>query len=177
MEVARASIAYGIAEGKRMRLSCEDYAPRLQLQRACFVTLRIEGGLRGCVGCLEPRDALVCEVARAAYSAAFKDPRFDPVSSSELDLLQFHVSVLTPPKPMHFSDERSLLEQLRPGVDGLVLRSGSRSGTFLPQVWENIPEPKDFLRQLRLKAGLPANYWSDSLTVERYQTESFGAKH
>ncbi len=175
IEVARASVSLGVSGAGRYKPRVEDYPPRLRQRRACFVTLRIDGRLRGCVGCLEPREGLVCEVAQAAHSAAFKDPRFAQVTEVELDALQFHISVLTPPVAMHFTDEQTLLSQLRPGIDGLVLRVGKHCGTFLPQVWESIPEPADFLRQLRLKAGLAPDHWSDSLIVERYQTESFGA--
>ncbi len=106
---------------------------------------------------------------------AEKNDVADRRAEVELDALQFHISVLTPPVAMHFTDEQTLLSQLRPGIDGLVLRVGKHCGTFLPQVWESIPEPADFLRQLRLKAGLAPDHWSDSLIVERYQTESFGA--
>ncbi len=173
LEVARASIVSGLEHGRRSRPNKSEHGPRLRKHRSCFVTLHLHGELRGCVGCLRARSPLVEEVAQAAHSAAFRDSRFPPLDQSELADLQIHVSVLSEPKPMQFESEQDLLAQLRPGVDGLVLSEGSRLGTFLPDVWEKFPEPAVFFAHLRTKAGLASGYWSDSLRVERYTTESF----
>jgi AmmeMemoRadiSam system protein A len=116
----------------------------------------------------------VQDVADHAFAAAFEDPRFLPVQKEELPELQIHISVLSPSEPLHFSSEEELLAQLRPGVDGLILHLGQRRATFLPAVWKSLPDPYTFLVQLKQKAGLPIDFWSDELQVERYTTDSFG---
>jgi len=117
--------------------------------------------------------SLVEDVAENAWSAAFRDPRFPPLTAAELPGLGIHISVLTPPQPMHFTSEADLLRQIRPGVDGLILQDGWARGTFLPSVWESLPRVADFWTQLKHKAGLPAHHWSADLRVFRYETESF----
>ncbi len=114
------------------------------------------------------------DVVENAFASAFKDPRFPPLAAAEFDDLEIHISVLSPATPMMFSSEADLLRQLRPGVDGLILEDGPHRGTFLPSVWESLPQPLEFLRNLKMKAGLPADHWSDRVRVYRYQTESFG---
>jgi AmmeMemoRadiSam system protein A len=116
---------------------------------------------------------LIVDVAENAFSAAFRDPRFTPVGPNELDDLTVHISVLSKPEPITFANEDELLQQLRPGIDGLILRDGRNRGTFLPSVWESLPQPGEFLTHLKTKAGLPPNHWSDAIEVERYTTESF----
>lgn len=143
--------------------------------RATFVTLEIGGALRGCIGVLEAIRPLVVDVARNAFAAAFEDPRFPRLTRAELPRLDIHISVLTPPEPMHFDSEADLLRQIRPGIDGLILEDRGRRGTFLPSVWEQLPKPDEFFEHLRHKAGLPGGYWSETLIVSRYTTESFGA--
>ncbi len=130
--------------------------------------------MRGCIGTLEAFRPLAEDIAHNAYAAAFQDPRFPPVDASEVDGLDIHLSLLTPAEPMSFQSEQDLLVQLRPGVDGLILAEGGRRGTFLPSVWEQLPEPAQFLEHLKLKAGLPKTYWSDSIRVFRYETEGVG---
>ncbi|MDX1593571.1 MAG: AmmeMemoRadiSam system protein A [Gammaproteobacteria bacterium] len=174
LALARASIAHGLAHGEPLRPDPEGYPEILLARRACFVTLHLDGLLRGCIGSLEARRPLVEDVAGNAYAAAFRDPRFPPVTEDEAPRLELEISVLSPPEPMRCGSEAELLAQLRPGVDGLVLADLGRSGTFLPSVWEQLPEPRDFLAHLKRKAGLPADYWSASLTVSRYTTERFG---
>ncbi len=171
--VARRSVQEGLLAGAVWEPDAKGFGARLQEARACFVTLHVERRLRGCVGTLQARRPLVVEVARSAHGAAFRDPRFAPVSASELAELAYHISVLSSSEPMVFSCESDLLRQLRPGLDGLVLRDAGHTGTFLPDVWKNLPHPMEFLRQLRLKAGLAPDHWSDTLTVARYTTESF----
>lgn len=149
-------------------------APALQAERASYVTLEQQGQLRGCIGHLEAVTALACDVAENAYAAAFRDPRFSPVSAQELDGLQIKISVLTPPEPIAFSTETELLEAIEPGIDGLILSDGTRRGTFLPSVWSQLPTREGFLRHLKQKAGLAPNHWSPRIRVERYRTESFG---
>ncbi len=173
LQVARDSIAHGLRTGRPLVVDPADFDPELQAQRATFVTLEEGGQLRGCIGHLEAIQPLVADVAENAFNAAFRDPRFPPVSAGEFDALEIHISVLSPPEPMAFDSETDLLRQIRPGVDGLILEEGIYKGTFLPSVWEQLPDPRQFLAQLKMKAGLPPNYWSDTLKVSRYTTESF----
>jgi AmmeMemoRadiSam system protein A len=149
------------------------YTQALQRPAATFVTLRREGELRGCIGGLTVKQALVLDVVENAAGAALRDPRFFPLNASELIGLHIHISVLSSLTPLAFDSETELLAQLRPGVDGLLLELGARRGTFLPSVWDTLPEPRDFLRELKRKAGLPHDYWSLELRISRYTTESF----
>jgi len=173
LTLARKSIQSGLDRGNRLTIRTEDYSERLREKRACFVTLNKSSVLRGCIGHLEAVQPLVADVVENAYSAAFRDPRFPPLQSSELDSLDIHISVLTPASLLPFTSERDLVDKLQPGIDGLIIQSGSRRGTFLPSVWESLPEPREFLRHLKLKAGMTADYWSDDILTYRYTTESF----
>jgi AmmeMemoRadiSam system protein A len=175
LAVAAQSIEHGLNQDRPLDPDPHDYPAALQAIRATFVTLTIGGALRGCIGVLEAIRPLVVDVARNAFAAAFEDPRFPPLTRMELPRLEIHISVLSPPEPMHFSSEAELLEQIRPGVDGLILEDRGRRGTFLPSVWEQLQRPAEFFEHLRGKAGLPAGHWSDTLRVSRYTTESFGA--
>jgi len=173
LAIARQSIDHGLSHGRPLPVDADDYPAPLQALRATFVTLHENGQLRGCIGTLEAHRPLVEDVADNAFSAAFRDPRFAPVSAAERDRLDLEISVLSPATPMQFDSEQDLLQQLRPGIDGLVLEDGPYRGTFLPSVWEQLPDPVDFLRQLKRKAGLSVDHWSPSLKVSRYVTESF----
>jgi len=173
LDIARKSIVHGLDYGRPLAARAKDYPPELGLERASFVTLHRLGHLRGCIGHLEAIQPLVEDVAENAYSAAFRDPRFAPLRSEELSDLTIHISVLSVPVPMSFTSEQDLLRQLRPGRDGLILKDGHHRGTFLPSVWESLPDPKDFLRQLKRKAGLPEHHWRSSVEIYRYETESF----
>lgn len=174
LSVARASIEHGLETGQPLPVHPAEYHRDLKALRACFVTLNLDGELRGCIGHLEAVQPLVVDVAENAFAAAFRDPRFMPLRAAEWPRVQVHISVLTPPEPMTFSDEPDLLAQIRPGEDGLILSDGPNRGTFLPSVWESVPDPRDFLAHLKRKAGLAANHWSDQMQVWRYRTESFG---
>ncbi len=171
LNIARASISNGLRQGQPLPIRLEDYPPVLQAPRASFVTLQINDQLRGCIGSLEAVRPLVEDVAENAFAAAFRDPRFPPVSDREFDQLDYHISILSPSKPLEFESENDLLKKLRPGIDGLILEKRGQRGTFLPSVWESLPSPRQFLAQLKVKAGLPADYWSDSIKVERYTVE------
>ncbi len=168
---ALTSIRRGIS-GERLQVTPGDYSPALQTHRATFVTLQFEGRLRGCIGSLEAHQALITDVVDNAYAAAFSDPRFPPVTSVEYDSLTLHLSILNPPEAVSFQTEDELIGQLRPGVDGLILHEGVHRGTFLPSVWESLTEPRDFLNQLKCKAGLPGDYWSSTIRIERYTVET-----
>ncbi len=173
LDIARRSIRHGLDQGVALQVQADDFEPPLRAVRACFVTLNLHAALRGCIGHLEASLPLVEDVAESAFSAAFKDPRFPPLAENEYDGLELHISVLTPAEPLPCDSEDDLLRQMRPFKDGLILTDGVHRGTFLPSVWEQLPEPWDFLRHLKQKAGLPENYWSPSLRVYRYETESF----
>jgi AmmeMemoRadiSam system protein A len=140
---------------------------------ASFVTLKLEGELRGCIGSVDPRRALGDDVAHNAHCAAYRDPRFPPVSAGERDFLQVEVSVLSPRRRIAAASESDALAHLRPGIDGLVLRFKDCSATFLPQVWDNLPNPLDFLTELRRKARLPARFWHSELELSRYTVEKY----
>jgi len=172
LEVSDRAIERSLRTGRPWLPDPEGHAAPLREKRATFVTLRLEGKLRGCVGTLEAVRPLVVDVAHNAWAAAFRDPRFPPLEAAEREGLDIHLSILRPAEPLDFSSEEDLLSQLRPGVDGLILEEGGRRGTFLPTVWESLPEPRAFLRELKRKAGLPADHWSHTLRAHRYTVES-----
>ena len=173
--IACKSIRHGLEHGRPARVSLDTLPESLLAERASFVTLNTIGGqLRGCIGSLEACRPLAEDVSHNAWAAAFRDPRFSPLSEEEYPGLDIHVSVLSEAEPLAFSSEQELLDLIRPGIDGLVLEDSTARGTFLPSVWESLPEPAQFLAHLKLKAGLPADYWTDSLRVWRYTTQSFG---
>ena len=142
--------------------------PELHEKGATFVTLTQRGQLRGCIGSLEAWRPLLQDVQQNAIAAAFRDPRFDPLGTDELPLTRVEVSLLTPAKPMSFSSEADALAQLRPDIDGVIFTAGQRRSTFLPQVWEQLPDPAIFMAHLKQKAGLPAGYWGPDVHLERY---------
>jgi len=174
LEVAEWAIREALDTGRCPVTDPLAFPEPLRRRRASFVTLQRSGELRGCVGSLEARRPMVGDVAENACSAAFRDPRFPPVSPEELPDLSIHISLLSVPEPMVFDSETDLIAQLHPGEDGLIFEEKGRRGTFLPVVWESLPDPRDFLAHLKLKAGLSPRYWSDTIRVERYHTESFG---
>jgi hypothetical protein len=160
------------ADADRLRSALSDAS--LQSRCATFVTLKLQGRLRGCIGSLSASDPLAEDVRRNAIDAAFHDPRFAPLTAKELEQVAIEVSVLTEPRPLAFSDPEELLRKLRPNVDGVVIRQGHAGATFLPQVWEQLPKKEDFLDHLCLKAGLPRDAWRRAgLTVSTYQVQYF----
>jgi AmmeMemoRadiSam system protein A len=145
----------------------------MRQRAASFVTLKLEGELRGCIGSVDPHRALGDDVAHNAQAAAYRDPRFRPVTAAERELLQVEVSVLSPRYRIAAASEDDALAHLRPGVDGLFLQFKDFRATFLPQVWENLPHPLDFLSELRRKARLPARFWHPELELSRYTVEKY----
>jgi len=172
-QIARDSISYGLKHGKPMSVQLDDYPASFSELKASFVTLHIAGNLRGCIGALSPVRPLAEDIAHNAWAAAFTDPRFPPLSEAEYPRLHYHLSILGETSPITFSSEADLLEQIEAGIDGLILEDNYHRGTFLPSVWEQIANKSEFLQHLKLKAGLPSNYWSDTLKVSRYHVESF----
>jgi len=174
LELARASIVHGLSKGCPLPVVLDSLPPALRAERAAFVTLHAQGQLRGCIGHLEAVAPLAIDVADNAYAAAFRDPRFPPLTQTELDRVHVEVSVLTPAEPIVFNSEDDLIAALVPGLDGIILADGPRRGTFLPSVWEQLPNRRDFLRHLKQKAGLSPEHWSDRMRAWRYRCEAFG---
>jgi AmmeMemoRadiSam system protein A len=173
LSLARESIQVRCLFERDLQIDETTFSPALKQQAASFVTLRKKSKLRGCIGALEATRPLVIDVAQHAAASAFEDPRFPAVPREEVAELHIEISVLTEPTPLSFSSEADLLTQLVPGKDGLVIEKGSHRATFLPAVWESIPDKPQFLEQLKLKAGLPIDFWSDKLKAWRYYTVCF----
>ena len=167
--IAREAIA--AADEHRPRAGASE--PWLREPGATFVTLRKDGELRGCIGTIEAHRPLGEDVAHNAYAAAYRDPRFTPLPVSERALVDVEVSVLSPRTPIVAASEAEAIAQLRPHVDGVVFQYGYNQATFLPQVWESIPDPLEFLMELRLKARLPARFWHPDVKLSRYTVDKF----
>lgn len=174
LNLAQTSIKVGLANRAAPKVDVQAFPAELREPRATFVTLELDGHLRGCIGSLSAGRPLAEDVVENAFAAAFRDPRFPPVTEAERERLAIHVSLLTPAEPMNFGSEEDLLGQIVPGVDGLILEDAGRRGTFLPAVWESLPEPWQFLMHLKRKAGLSEHHWSDTVKVWRYRTEVVG---
>lgn len=139
-----------------------------------FVTLKINGQLRGCIGNLTATEPLAKGIRQNTINAAFHDPRFAPLDDQELDRVEIEVSILSEPQPLKYKDGEDLLAKIRPNVDGIIIRMGPASATFLPQVWEQLPKPEEFLRHLCMKAGLSSDAWQNpQLEVSTYQVQCF----
>ncbi len=151
--------------------------PAFDQKLGTFVTLHLKGSLRGCIGSLEGTEPLRDNVHKNAINAAFRDPRFPPLGPNELPEVDIEVSVLTSPSALEFSSPRELTEKLRPGVDGVILKKGLAQSTFLPQVWEQLPQPEAFLSNLCQKAGLSFDAWEkEEVQILTYQVQSFAEK-
>ena len=172
--VARSALKLGVRGEKQTALKLDDMPERLREVGASFITLTIQGDLRGCIGALEPYQPLVLDVQEHAVAAALDDPRFPPVAPKELEKIEIEISRLTLPKRLAYTGAEDLLAKLHPPVDGVTLRDGLRRATFLPQVWEKIPDKADFLNNLCAKMGAAADTWRrKALDVEVYQVEEF----
>ncbi|MDP2795190.1 MAG: AmmeMemoRadiSam system protein A [Sulfurisoma sp.] len=166
---ARNAIAAEFGEAPRP----EPDHPALHAPGATFVTLTQHGELRGCIGSLEAWRLLDQDVRANAKAAAFRDPRFMPLTQNELAITRVEVSLLTPATPLCFASEEEAVAQLRPNIDGVILECAMHRGTFLPQVWESLPEPRRFMAHLKQKAGLPADFWSPDLKLSRYEVRKW----
>jgi uncharacterized protein len=176
LQTAAASISYGLTHRVPSPITLSQFAPTLHVERATFVTLRIGEQLRGCIGSLYARRPLVTDVTENAFSAAFRDKRFSPLTAEEFAQLNYHISVLHPPQVIHAASRADLITQLRPGIDGLILEEAkaNKRATFLPDVWETLGQPEQFLSQLMKKGGWPDHDWPTDLKISRYTTEGFG---
>ncbi len=150
----------------------ETVPPEFQEKRGVFTTLHKQGKLRGCVGCLQPVKPLHEAIKENALNAAFHDPRFPPLKDEELAETEIEISILTVPQKLDYSSPAELVRKLRPKIDGVILKTKSHSATFLPQVWEEISDPFDFLERLTWKAGLPPHAW-ETAEIYVYQVERF----
>lgn len=173
LRLARHSIEHGFAHREPLPVDCGALPRVLTEPAATFTTLRFQGQLRGCCGTLEAVRPLAEDVTYSAFQAAFRDPRFDPVGKHEVDAIRLEVSVLSPLESIRVGDEADLLQRLQPGIDGLVIVANGTRATFLPKVWEMLPDPQKFLAALKVKCGLADNYWSELLEFQRYRTRSY----
>ncbi len=174
LKLARQSIQLVTSRCPLPTLNLAEYSQTLRQDGASFVTLTEYGELRGCIGTLEAYQPLVQDVCEHAAAAALEDYRFQPVRADEVAHLEIEISRLTPPVPLEYERPEDLLRLLRPGIDGVVLRDGIRRSTFLPQVWEKVDRPEEFLSHLCMKMGAPASLWQRKiLTVSTYQVEEF----
>lgn len=173
LRLARGSVEHGLVHGEPLPVRCSELPAPLTEPAATFTTLRIDDKLRGCCGTLEAVRPLAADVTHSAFQAAYRDSRFDPLGKHELDTILLEVSVLSPLEPFPVRDQADLLDRLRPGTDGLVIVADGRRATFLPKVWDMLPEPQQFLAALKAKCGLERDYWSERLAFLRYQTTSY----
>jgi hypothetical protein len=174
LNLARTTLVRVATNGGLPEVSAKDVPPKLAETKACFVTLTENGELRGCIGHILPQEALYQAVADNARNAATRDPRFQPVRPDELKKIKIEISVLTEPQPLNFNSPEDLLNKLEPGEDGVVLQIGSRGATFLPQVWEQIPDKVEFLNHLAQKAGAAPDDWRGrNVSVSIYHVEAF----
>ena len=174
LDLARRALREAAATGRLPDMPVDGLAPNLIEDKGCFVTLTKNGGLRGCIGYIQPHGALYRAVAENAHNAALRDIRFSPVTLCEVDGIEIEVSVLTVPQPLEFASSEDLLRKLRPGVDGVVLQIADRGATYLPQVWKQLPAKDDFLNNLAEKAGCAPSAWRQpGASVLTYQVESF----
>jgi AmmeMemoRadiSam system protein A len=177
LNAARKTIQDALQKRKADAGGRETISSKFSEKRGAFVTLTIGGCLRGCIGCITPQEPLIDAVKTNALQAAFHDPRFKPLSQDELDRVSVEVSILTEPRPLLYSDGADLMNRLRPGTDGVIIKKGYRQATFLPQVWEQLPEADSFLSHLCMKAGLDGDAWKDEkLQVLVYQVQAFKEK-
>jgi AmmeMemoRadiSam system protein A len=170
--VAWQSIESGITYGKPCGVEHGQYSEKLWQIGASFVTLKINTNLRGCIGTLDAYRPLIEDVAANAFAAGFLDPRFEPLSRTEVTRVNLSIAVLSRSTPIAFTTEQELIDQLRPGVDGIVIAQGDKRATFLPAVWEMLPNPTDFIAQLKRKAGIVGSL---GLSADRYTVEEIPA--
>ena len=174
LKIAREAIQAAANHEPLPRIELSEYSNDLKREGASFVTLTIGGQLRGCIGTLEAYQPLVLDIQEHAIAAANQDYRFPPVEPQEVPLLQIEISHLTPTQMLDYNDFQELISLIRPGIDGVLIKDGMRRATFLPQVWEKIPKPEEFLTHLCHKMGAPGDLWRNKwLEVYVYQVEEF----
>ncbi len=170
LKIARVGLEEAVLHNRVYIPARDDYSNALFDKGASFVTLEKNGGLRGCIGSLYPRRSAAADVAANTYAAALEDRRFTAVEASELAQIKISISLLTDFEAVDYHDEEDLLNRIKAGADGLVIRDGRRQGLFLPAVWKQLPDKKEFLNNLKLKAGMSPSYWSNGIRVYRFRT-------
>lgn len=168
LKLAFRSIEHGIKHKKPIEIDSNDFDEELRQDGAVFVTINKGENLRGCIGSAFAHRPLIQDLVENAFSSAFRDPRFEKLTKGELDEIKISISVLTPAVDVNFASQEDLLSKIRQGKDGLILEDKGQRGLFLPIVWEQLPNKQDFLAHLKLKAGFPPTYWSDSLKIKRF---------
>jgi len=173
LKLARSSIICHLVTGKELIAKAEDFPPSFQQESACCVTLTHKNKLRGSIGTSYARRPLILDVIHNAYSAAFDDPRYNPVKKEEIHAIKIGISVLTTPTKISFLNEADLLGKLQGVQEGIVLQEGIHKATFLPSAWNTYPSASAFMAALKVQAGLNADYWSNSIVISRYQSINF----
>lgn len=174
LEIARKTIEQELFKDRTISLGDSLNSPKFSERRGTFVTLTINDNLRGCIGHIIPQETLLEGIKENAINAAFKDPRFNPLSKKEWNNVKVEISILTDPKPLEYSGADDLLKKIRPDIDGVIIQKGYYQATFLPQVWEQLPDKKEFFTHLCLKAGMDGNEWKKgNLEVYTYQVQAF----
>ncbi len=174
LKIAREAIETSVCGEQAPILTLNQLPEVLQHGRASFVTLTIDDKLRGCIGVLEACQPLAIDVQEHAIAAALQDYRFPVVTPEELQKIHIEISILTPKRHLDYDHPEELVNKIRPGIDGVILQDGRRKATFLPQVWQKIPEPSHFLSQLCLKMGVPADLWRHKkIQIAVYQVQEF----
>jgi AmmeMemoRadiSam system protein A len=174
LELARKTIELELFKDKSLAQGDEFYSPKFSEKRGTFVTITINDNLRGCIGHIIPQETLLEGIKENAINAAFKDPRFPPLSKREWEHIKVEISILTDPRILSYVDADDLLKKIRPNVDGVIIRKGYYQATFLPQVWEQLPDKKEFFTHLCLKAGMDGDEWKKGkLEVHTYQVQAF----
>ncbi|MEA3326570.1 MAG: AmmeMemoRadiSam system protein A [Chloroflexota bacterium] len=174
LKIAREALEHSVRGQVLTEIKLEELPPALQVNGASFVTLTKNESLCGCIGTLEAYQPLPVDVQEHAVAAALQDPRFPIVQPQECRMIKIEVSILTQKVPLQYKGAQDLIDKIRPGIDGLVLQDGFRKATFLPQVWEKLPDPEEFLSHLCMKMGAPAGLWRKKpLQVYAYQVQEF----
>ena len=174
LKIARQALEASVRGEPLPSLPMEDLSPSLTADGASFVTLTVSGRLRGCIGALQAYQPLAKDVQEHAVAAALQDFRFPQVRPAELPTIAIEVSILTPAEPLEYHGPDDLIQKLNPGEDGLVLSDGHRKATFLPQVWDSLPSPEEFLSHLCMKMGAPSDLWKKKhLDVSIYHVQEF----
>jgi len=175
--VARETIKNRLDNIEESPINWKEIPKKFQERLGTFVTVTIEDSLRGCIGHIIPRESLIEGIKENAINAAFKDPRFHPLTKEEYNKIDIEISILTSPKELSYAGAEDLLKKLRPGIDGVIIKKGFYEATFLPQVWEQLTEKEEFLSHLCLKAGLSPDSWKrEELHVSTYQVQAFEEK-
>lgn len=173
LHLARSAILSPLNGEKNFNVNLESFQPALREERATFITININNQLRGCIGSLIAHRPLPIDIAHNAQAAAFKDPRFQPLNMDEYRKIDLHISILSPPREIQVASREDLISQLIPGRHGLIIKESGRQATYLPSVWDQLPSPKQFVSELRKKAGLSAEGWRQDTQVMLYTTEEF----